>query len=114
MTDFRDRECAICFDELSPRTSVVRLLCRHRFHDLCILRWVKKSPVCPFCSRKTTVRAVQGIIRRRSNRNNPMGGGKGKRELLPQAVPQVPGSVTGQEIPQVVQVPTVDLTRDSL
>uniref|UniRef100_A0A1Q3FT49 Putative ring finger n=1 Tax=Culex tarsalis TaxID=7177 RepID=A0A1Q3FT49_CULTA len=136
MAYLRDRECPICFDELAPKTGVVRLVCKHKFHDHCILQWLKKKPSCPFCNRKTTVRAVQGLIRRRSNRHNPMAARKQQAPPVAepvQAVDTVPVPVVvaswfGMVIPGPVplevsesdqlqadqQVVQVDLTRDSV
>jgi hypothetical protein len=44
-----DKECAVCKDDLSPGTEVLKLPCRHIFHHECIFTWLEKHNNCPMC-----------------------------------------------------------------
>jgi hypothetical protein len=39
--------CAICLNELRGGSEI--LDCLHRFHTMCIHRWVRTSSTCPIC-----------------------------------------------------------------
>ena len=40
--------CSICLDELNnfPQT---KILCNHKFHKKCIMKWFKNNTSCPVC-----------------------------------------------------------------
>jgi hypothetical protein len=42
-------DCVICLNEYKERDKVVRLPCRHFYHDTCLSPWVSKSVHCPLC-----------------------------------------------------------------
>lgn len=42
-------QCAICMSGFQIDDRLVRLLCRHAFHDECVLPWLKQSSTCPSC-----------------------------------------------------------------
>ncbi|KAL3839597.1 hypothetical protein ACJIZ3_024188 [Penstemon smallii] len=42
-------ECVICKEEMKRGREVCELPCRHLFHWMCILRWLKKRNTCPCC-----------------------------------------------------------------
>lgn len=44
-------DCNICFDEYTnDEIGCLRLGCGHRFHPLCVLRWLSEGKMeCPFC-----------------------------------------------------------------
>ncbi len=44
-----EKQCAICWEELSPSQSSVLLGCSHRFHYKCLAEWAKRSSQCPMC-----------------------------------------------------------------
>ena len=46
-------DCAICCDPLTSRPASV-LPCMHKFHTLCVNRWIATNPVCPECRNPTT------------------------------------------------------------
>ena len=46
-------DCAICCDPLTSRPASV-LPCLHKFHTLCVNRWIATNPVCPECRNPTT------------------------------------------------------------
>ena len=39
--------CNICIDKLD--TNVVRLRCKHLYHENCLKLWMKRSNTCPTC-----------------------------------------------------------------
>jgi hypothetical protein len=41
--------CAICLESLAPKDHIVRLLCKHMFHDQCVDAWVQTKNECPLC-----------------------------------------------------------------
>lgn len=45
LTEYKDEECAICFDEYTGKTPVYLLGCKHLIHQPCLGKLV----VCPFC-----------------------------------------------------------------
>lgn len=45
-------ECALCLDEYSPGEQVLRLPCRHLFHEGCLGPWFTKSLTCPMCKQE--------------------------------------------------------------
>lgn len=42
-------QCAICMSGFQIGDRLVHLLCRHAFHDECVLPWLKQSSTCPSC-----------------------------------------------------------------
>ena len=46
--------CSICIDEFKKGDSIRKLVCKHKFHDNCLLEWVKLHSECPMC-RKSIV-----------------------------------------------------------
>jgi hypothetical protein len=42
-------ECALCLEEYSPGEEVLKLPCRHIFHEGCLGPWFTKSLTCPMC-----------------------------------------------------------------
>ena len=46
-----DATCAICLDNLRANQNVITLPCKHEYHKLCILKWLKScdAPSCPTC-----------------------------------------------------------------
>jgi len=47
-----DKACQICLVEYDQGDKIIYLPCIHRFHEPCILDWLKKQPVCPVCQRE--------------------------------------------------------------
>ncbi|KAH6834587.1 RING/U-box superfamily protein [Perilla frutescens var. hirtella] len=41
--------CVICLEEFGGGVGVAQLPCRHRFHQDCVVRWLKGNHVCPLC-----------------------------------------------------------------
>mmetsp|Transcript_89763 Transcript_89763/g.200586 ORF Transcript_89763/g.200586 Transcript_89763/m.200586 type:complete len:134 (+) Transcript_89763:92-493(+) len=47
-SEAHDELCAVCHEPLSKGERLVRRLpCTHRFHDGCIIPWLRKNPICP-------------------------------------------------------------------
>ena len=44
-----DNTCSICRDELMFLDKKTELMCGHKFHTDCILRWITRNPTCPNC-----------------------------------------------------------------
>tara|TARA_Y100000385_G_C13081658_1_gene634247 strand:- start:377 stop:1276 length:900 start_codon:yes stop_codon:yes gene_type:complete len=44
-----DNICSICRDELMFLDKKTELMCGHKFHTDCILRWITRNPTCPNC-----------------------------------------------------------------
>ncbi|XVF76546.1 hypothetical protein PTKIN_Ptkin13bG0274400 [Pterospermum kingtungense] len=42
-------QCVICKEEMREGRDVCKLPCRHLFHWMCILPWLKKRNTCPCC-----------------------------------------------------------------
>lgn len=42
-------QCAICMCAFERGDRVMHLLCRHPFHDDCVLPWLKQTSTCPSC-----------------------------------------------------------------
>lgn len=42
-------QCAICMSSFEIGDRLLHLLCRHAFHDECVLPWLKQSSTCPSC-----------------------------------------------------------------
>ncbi|KAK4749350.1 hypothetical protein SAY87_026799 [Trapa incisa] len=42
-------ECAICREGMRKGRDVCELPCRHRYHWLCVLPWLRKRNTCPCC-----------------------------------------------------------------
>lgn len=42
--------CSICYDDFKVNDRFRKLKCHHRFHDACILPWLKVRNVCPMCN----------------------------------------------------------------
>ncbi|CAG5114343.1 Oidioi.mRNA.OKI2018_I69.chr2.g8402.t1.cds [Oikopleura dioica] len=58
-----DRLCAICYEDFAVQTCssnpVVETSCQHRFHKLCIKKWLRLKNVCPLCHRPVFTSASQ-------------------------------------------------------
>jgi len=49
-----DRLCAICYEDFvvgCTSNPVIETECQHRFHKLCIKKWLRLKNVCPLCHR---------------------------------------------------------------
>ncbi|CAK7263675.1 hypothetical protein SEPCBS119000_000603 [Sporothrix epigloea] len=42
-------ECSICISEIPMDDEVLRLPCKHWFHDECVLTWLRQHNTCPVC-----------------------------------------------------------------
>lgn len=61
-------ECAICIDEMKKGETAVFLSCEHRFHEDCVVLWLKEHNTCPVC--RTPIEKNEHD---RSNNNYPQG-----------------------------------------
>jgi len=41
--------CSICLNDFVSKEMVVKLPCKHIYHDTCINTWLNKVPSCPLC-----------------------------------------------------------------
>ena len=48
----REKECAICQDDFECGHRVLRLPCRHTYHDECVTKWLEQHSSCPVCRRE--------------------------------------------------------------
>lgn len=49
-----DRLCAICYEDFEVGINanpVIETECQHRFHRMCIKKWLRLKNVCPLCHR---------------------------------------------------------------
>ena len=44
-----EKECTICMDEIVRNQQTVFLICDHKFHEECIVEWLKRDQKCPLC-----------------------------------------------------------------
>ena len=44
-----NKSCAICSEKFKLGGDATQLPCKHYFHDLCILKWLKDHNTCPLC-----------------------------------------------------------------
>eukprot|EP01084_Bolivina_argentea_P103089 184675_1 len=51
MNDEEDDEvyCVICMDKFEINQTIIRLECKHIYHDICALDWFDESASCPIC-----------------------------------------------------------------
>lgn len=59
-----DQCCVICKEEMGEGRDVCELPCKHLFHWLCILPWLKKRNTCPCCRFRLPTDDVFGEIER--------------------------------------------------
>lgn len=45
----RDDTCPVCQEEYAVGEAVLRLPCRHIFHETCVASWLGKQNTCPLC-----------------------------------------------------------------
>jgi len=41
--------CSVCQEDFKPGSKAKTMPCGHRFHDDCLMQWVKKNNSCPVC-----------------------------------------------------------------
>jgi hypothetical protein len=44
-----DAVCSICHDDMKEGDTVVKLSCRHCYHDACVVEWLRSNSTCPMC-----------------------------------------------------------------
>merc|ERR1719326_1470613 len=47
-------ECALCLEEYTRGEEVLKLPCRHLFHEGCLGPWFTKSLTCPICKQEVS------------------------------------------------------------
>ena len=45
----RPTDCSICYEVFNKDEEVIKLDCRHVFHEKCLLDWFKHNRTCPMC-----------------------------------------------------------------
>lgn len=45
----RDKDCSICHEEYCLDEPIVRLPCRHLYHETCVMQWLESHTSCPVC-----------------------------------------------------------------
>eukprot|EP01084_Bolivina_argentea_P282556 483683_1 len=48
----KSKKCSICQEKWKIGGDATALPCKHFFHDLCILEWLKKNNSCPLCRKE--------------------------------------------------------------
>jgi hypothetical protein len=43
--------CTICWEDFTVGERVASLLCKHMYHQLCIVPWIQANSTCPICRR---------------------------------------------------------------
>ncbi|MFC1842998.1 RING finger domain-containing protein [Candidatus Dependentiae bacterium] len=43
--------CTICLCEMENNRNIKELVCKHKFHENCIDKWIKQNRTCPICRR---------------------------------------------------------------
>ncbi|KMT08894.1 hypothetical protein BVRB_6g136140 [Beta vulgaris subsp. vulgaris] len=49
MACVRDEVCSLCLGEWHKEEEVTFLPCDHKFHTVCVNKWLKINHVCPLC-----------------------------------------------------------------
>ena len=54
-------ECTICMMDYQKKDKITELPCHpsHRFHNECIVDWIKKNNSCPLCKKAITMNDLQ-------------------------------------------------------
>ncbi|KAJ6257054.1 hypothetical protein Dda_7938 [Drechslerella dactyloides] len=65
-------ECVVCQDDLKFEEEVVKLPCRHIYHEECVVKWLETHDACPICRTPITPESER---QPRSNPGGPPGGG---------------------------------------
>ncbi|KAF3904748.1 hypothetical protein ABW20_dc0101766 [Dactylellina cionopaga] len=65
-------ECVICQDEYKLDEEVVKLPCKHIYHEECVKRWLETHDACPICRTPITPEEQR---QRRQTPGGPPGGG---------------------------------------
>ena len=53
-------QCGTCLEDFCENEDVIVLNCDHKFHDKCIIPWLKKSVFCPTCRQDQRVDQSDG------------------------------------------------------
>ncbi|KAK6346892.1 hypothetical protein TWF696_006994 [Orbilia brochopaga] len=83
-------ECVVCQDEFKVQEEVVKLPCRHIYHEECVTRWLETHDACPICRTPIT---PENERPQRSTPGGPPGGGP------PQTNPEGSGGNSGSAGP---------------
>ncbi|WCJ17902.1 RING/U-box superfamily protein [Euphorbia peplus] len=49
------RDCSICLESFTEGDKLIHLPCEHRFHSVCLDRWIRSCGDCPYCRRDIVV-----------------------------------------------------------
>eukprot|EP00877_Chromochloris_zofingiensis_P011999 jgi/Chrzof1/7052/Cz02g09010.t1 len=54
--------CCICLDDMKVNELIPMLLCGHRMHEDCLVRWLrgKSSCICPLCKQESAQASLMG------------------------------------------------------
>ncbi|KAL4653786.1 hypothetical protein ACB092_01G331100 [Castanea dentata] len=44
-----EEDCSVCLEEFDTGSEVREMTCKHRFHSVCIERWLQVRGSCPLC-----------------------------------------------------------------
>lgn len=47
-------DCPICYNELRNHSCTNCACCDHTFHNICMMRWLRRSTTCPMCRSSIT------------------------------------------------------------
>lgn len=61
LLDAQDRSCLICLQDFDDGDECMVLPCFHRYHTLCVERWLEDNATCPSCRCDVAV-AMRGLL----------------------------------------------------
>lgn len=61
--------CLVCLEDFQVEESVIKLDCKHCFHDNCLKDWLNKHNTCPVCRLELETDDIDYENRKKANRN---------------------------------------------
>ena len=56
-------ECVICSEELDKEKEFIMLLCAHKYHKICIRKWIDENDTCPIDRKKIPVILYNSLLK---------------------------------------------------
>ena len=67
----KDVQCPVCFDEFEIGDEVKRMVCKHTFHEDCLVPWLKIHGTCPVCRSDMSGKAPEPTAEGGENASDP-------------------------------------------